>query len=164
MPGFGTADVLAIRVLENHVVLAHRVNAEVVGQGSAQYAAQADFPLAPPLENDDLLLYADVWERTVTNLEDPLLSDPGLHGAETAFRQQTVAQLKWAKAGEFFDPARPDARSKVPLAGHEVLEPRWVSPSGTLVLGYDSVVSLEGGVIAKDLDGVCGFWGGGFEP
>lgn len=74
------------------------------------------------------------------------------------------AQLYDPKAGEFFDPARPDARSKTPLADQEGFEPRWISPSGTLALGYDSVVSLEGGVIAEDLDGVCGLWGGGFEP
>lgn len=73
-------------------------------------------------------------------------------------------QLYDPKTSEFFDPARPGTRSKTPLPDMDVLEPVWISPSGTLAMGYDSVVSFERGVIVKDLDGVCGFWGGGFEP
>ncbi|MCA9649796.1 MAG: hypothetical protein KC501_07805 [Myxococcales bacterium] len=64
---------------------------------------------------------------------------------------------------EFFDPTRPTERSAAPRSG-EVFEPRWISPSGELALGYDSLVSFEHGVIASGLMGVCGFWGGGFEP
>lgn len=62
---------------------------------------QADLPLpdgaVPPAVN--YRLYADVWERTVTSLEDPAqLRDPAFHGADTASRTQTMAQLKWCNA------------------------------------------------------------------
>ncbi|MEM7270646.1 MAG: hypothetical protein AAF401_15510, partial [Pseudomonadota bacterium] len=61
------------------------------------YDLQTDFPLPPDLPNDgEALIYADIWERTVTPLEDGLLSDPGLHGAETSLRQRTMAQIKAA--------------------------------------------------------------------
>jgi hypothetical protein len=63
-----------------------------------QYLAQADFPAPPPLPNDNYTLYLDVWERTVTALEDPQLMDPGLHGADTCTRTQTMAQVKWCPA------------------------------------------------------------------
>ncbi|WP_111431105.1 DUF6519 domain-containing protein [Rhodobacteraceae bacterium DSL-40] len=63
----------------------------------ALYGAQEDFPAAPPLPgNGPFFLYADLWERTVTRLEDGLLADAGFHGAETAFRQRTMAQIKFA--------------------------------------------------------------------
>jgi hypothetical protein len=70
---------------------------------------QIDFPLpdgvTPPAVS--YRLYADLWERTVTSLEDPAqLRDPAFHGADTASRTQTMAQLKWCAPGT--DPEDPD--------------------------------------------------------
>jgi hypothetical protein len=39
-------------------------------------------------------VYADVWERAVTALEDSRLRDEGLHGADTCTRTQTMLQVK----------------------------------------------------------------------
>lgn len=55
---------------------------------------QADFPAAPVLAVGEYRLYADVWERSVTALEDEGLLDPGLKGADTCTRTQTMAQIK----------------------------------------------------------------------
>jgi hypothetical protein len=71
---------------------------------------QPDFPLpadeAPP-EGVAYRLYADLWERTVSSLEDPAqLRDPAFHGADTATRTQTMAQLKWCS--DATDPEDPD--------------------------------------------------------
>jgi len=60
-----------------------------------EYDHQADFPQAPVRPVVDHTLYVDVWERTVTVLEDSELRDPGLHGADTCTRTQTMAQVKW---------------------------------------------------------------------
>jgi DNA-binding beta-propeller fold protein YncE len=60
-----------------------------------EYEHQADFPDAPALPGVDYQLYLDVWERTVLSLEDENLRDPGLHGADTCTRTQTMAQVKW---------------------------------------------------------------------
>ncbi|MEF8698353.1 MAG: DUF6519 domain-containing protein [Candidatus Accumulibacter sp. UW20] len=58
--------------------------------------AQPDYPDSPALPAaDDLRFYADVWHRSVTALEDAELMDPGLHGADTAARSQTMLQIKW---------------------------------------------------------------------
>ena len=59
-----------------------------------QFAEQADFPAAPVLSAGEYRLYADVWERTVTPLEDPALIDPGLKGADTCTRTLTMTQIK----------------------------------------------------------------------
>ncbi|MCB1889108.1 MAG: hypothetical protein KDH20_15985 [Rhodocyclaceae bacterium] len=67
--------------------------------------AQPDYPNAPPLPGGDLRIYADVWERSVSALEDPELMDPGLHGADTASRGRTMLQVKWADPA--FDPLDP---------------------------------------------------------
>ncbi len=70
---------------------------------------QVDLPLAPPMPaTGAFILYADLWERVVTNLEDPNLSDPGLHGAETGFRTRTMAQIKTAPAAQEALLGRPD--------------------------------------------------------
>ena len=50
------------------------------------------------------IVYADIWERTVTALEDSELLDAALHGADTCFRTQRMAQLKTA-VKEDLDPA-----------------------------------------------------------
>ncbi len=59
------------------------------------YLRQADFPSPTPLPGGDHRLYLDVWERSVSSLEDGGLRDPGLHGADTCTRSQTMAQVKW---------------------------------------------------------------------
>jgi Family of unknown function (DUF6519) len=62
------------------------------------YQNQSEFsqPAGLPAEGA-VLLYADIWDRVITRLEDPLLTDFGLHGAETSVRTRTVTQIKYAK-------------------------------------------------------------------
>ncbi len=59
-------------------------------------ARQVDLPGGPELATGARVIYADIWERPVFALEDPYLADPGLHGAETAFRSRTMCQIKHA--------------------------------------------------------------------
>lgn len=92
----------------------------------ALYTSQLDFPLVPPLPNGDLIIYADVWERTISPLEDPLLTDPGLHGAETALRSRTVAQLKFAPAGQADTLGQPNG--PIPRTGGGLLSVTPVDP------------------------------------
>jgi hypothetical protein len=61
------------------------------------FTAQPDFPGAPN-PPADARIYVDVWERSVVSLEDPALRDPGLHGADTCSRTQTMLQLKCCPA------------------------------------------------------------------
>jgi hypothetical protein len=84
---------------------------------------QVDLPLpdgaVPPAVSYHV--YADVWQRVVTSIEDPgQLRDPALHGADTATRSQTMTQVKWC--GPTLDPEDPtvnpprgDARATVTL-------------------------------------------------
>ncbi|HXH71555.1 MAG TPA: DUF6519 domain-containing protein, partial [Mariprofundaceae bacterium] len=77
--------------------------AEVPGADLMAYDAQPDFPAAPDLPvapADDYVLYADVWERPVTYLENDYLRDVALHGADTCTRKQTMCQVKWCPAGK----------------------------------------------------------------
>lgn len=57
--------------------------------------AQPEYPIGADYSGQNLLLYADVWERSVTALHDPGLMDAALHGADTATRSQTMLQVKW---------------------------------------------------------------------
>lgn len=58
------------------------------------FSQQADFPIESSLSVGEHQLYLDVWERTVTHLENEGLLDPGLKGADTCTRTQTMAQVK----------------------------------------------------------------------
>jgi len=79
-----------------------------------EYEHQQDFPAAPSLPGtgtptvalQDYRLYADVWERTVTYLQDKRLLDSGLHGADTCTRKQSMAQVKWCPS--VVDPEQSD--------------------------------------------------------
>lgn len=119
-------------VLTEGVVYAEGVRGETRATAAltgplSLYTLQSDFPLVPTLPPaDDLLIYADVWERTVTRLEDPLLSDPGLHGAETSLRNRTMAQIKFAPAGQA--DALGDADGPLPRIGGGVLTVTPVGP------------------------------------
>jgi len=72
---------------------------------STGYGAQIDFPSAPGAPQANEVLYADVWHRSVLHLEQPSLRDPGLHGADTCTRLQTMVQVKRAGAGVSLDGA-----------------------------------------------------------
>ena len=69
-------------------------------QALSLFGKQADFPSGGPAlpTNGKHIVYVDIWERPVYPLEDPYLADAGLHGAVTALRTRTMAQLKTAPA------------------------------------------------------------------
>jgi hypothetical protein len=80
------------------------------------FARQADLPEAalPPLALRPArwLFFLDVWERTVTALEDPTLSEVALGGTDTTTRSRLVAQVRY-----------------LPLGGRDGVEPG-VEPGG----------------------------------
>jgi Family of unknown function (DUF6519) len=101
--------------------------------GMALYAAQRDLPNT--VRKDDAggeqplqakpasgIVYADIWERTVTALEDGELLDAALHGADTCFRTQRMAQLKTALMEDMdpaSDPCNPGfLTGRIPSAGN----------------------------------------------
>ena len=81
------------------------VAAQIPGDTTILYEDQPDFP-SPPDPTGDHVLYADVWERTVTHLMDERLRDKGLHGADTCTRKQMMAQVKSCPAA--IDPEQSD--------------------------------------------------------
>lgn len=72
-----------------------RADAEAPDDDQFGYTHQHYYPDAPALPESDYRLYVDLWERSVTWIEDEMLRDPGLHGADTTTRTQTTAQVKW---------------------------------------------------------------------
>lgn len=62
----------------------------------------------------------------------------------------------------FFDPKDATARSPKPVSDEPFL-PTWVSPSGERAMDDSTLVKLAGGTLATDMNGACGFWGGGWE-
>lgn len=80
------------------------------------YSKQRDFPDAPAISGTDYTLYADVWERAVSSLEDDELRDPGLNGADTCSRTKVMAQVKWCHDSD--DPLNTDIN---PAKGNALL-------------------------------------------
>lgn len=75
-----------------------------------------------------------------------------------------AVQLHDPATHEFFDALDPTRRSATPLEeSSEEFTPTWVSPSGTMLSDDARLVKLGSGAVAKDLEGSCGFWGGGWE-
>lgn len=71
------------------------VPARLAAAGPLAINNQPDYPIQADYNGQSLRLYADVWERAVTALEEANLMDPALHGADTATRSQTMVQVKW---------------------------------------------------------------------
>jgi hypothetical protein len=107
-----------------------------------EYDHQADFPSAPPAEGDHIL-YLDVWERTVVTLEDDDLRDPGLHGADTCTRTQTMAQVKWCEST--VDPEDPLQNPPIGVASLS-LEIREASEEGDSCDPCADVIDIQGKV------------------
>ncbi|MEL6884221.1 MAG: DUF6519 domain-containing protein [Pseudomonadota bacterium] len=66
---------------------------------------QADFPGMIAAPDTAHRLYLDVWDRSLTGLEEPHLLDAALHGADTSTRTRTMAQVKLCP--QDFDPEDP---------------------------------------------------------
>jgi hypothetical protein len=63
------------------------------------YSAQPDFPAAPPIRlpvtnAQRAVVYLDVWERLITQIEDGSLLEVALGGPDTTARLKTTAQVK----------------------------------------------------------------------
>ena len=73
--------------------------ATLPGSSDIAYDAQDDFPTPPskPDSGTNYYVYADIWERTVTQLYDPRIRDKALHGADTCTRKQSMVQIKWCE-------------------------------------------------------------------
>lgn len=90
------------------------IRAEVAsrsGGGAFDLTDQADFPNAIAAPDGGHRLYVDVWERSLTGLEDTILLDDALHGADTTTRTRTMAQVKLCPLD--FDPEDPDQNPPV---------------------------------------------------
>lgn len=91
------------------------VRAEVPGHTPFEANNQPDFPGFQVLPAaGPYVVYADVWQRSVTCLEDSELRDAGLHGADTCTRTQTMLQVKWCS--ETTDP-----EADIPQKGNALL-------------------------------------------
>jgi len=89
------------RVYVDGVPAQVRSDADAPDADLFDYDHQLYYPQAPALPADSAYrLYVDVWERSVIWLQDELLRDPGLHGADTTARTQTLAQVKWCAADQ----------------------------------------------------------------
>ncbi len=58
------------------------------------FEQQLDLPGLDKLPNKSVNIYADIWDRPVTSLEDEKLLDPALFGADTCTRTQRMVQIK----------------------------------------------------------------------
>lgn len=71
------------------------VPARLDAEAPLEIDQQPDYPIQAAFSSQSLRLYADVWERTITALEQAELMDAALHGADTATRTRTMLQVKW---------------------------------------------------------------------
>lgn len=85
---------------------------------------QPDAPAVswPPKQPGWHLAYLDVWERTLTDDEQPGLADPALGGADTSVRLQTIGQVR-------LDPIADDPRSS--MNGVDALAAKWHAEAST---------------------------------
>jgi len=94
-PRTGAVSITADRKVQPGDLFVDGIRAELPGSAPLPASAQPDLPGYPALPaTGPYVVYADVWDRTVTSLEDARLRDPGLHGADTCTRTQTMLQVK----------------------------------------------------------------------
>jgi len=78
------------------------------------YTDQPDLPGLKPPEAESYLVYLDVWERHITDIEDPDIREVALGGPDTAARAKVVWQVK-------VDPGPDEADSRFALDRNSVL-------------------------------------------
>jgi len=64
--------------------------------GPVTYLTQPGYPAPPALPTAGAsIVYLDVWERTITALEDPQILEVALGGPDTTTRTKTISQVKF---------------------------------------------------------------------
>lgn len=109
------AQITAVNVAARSVTFATQVgvfgspNTGPTLQRVTTYLTQPDLPTPPPLPNGGkAIVYLDVWERSITALEDPLLLEIALGGPDTTTRTKTVWQVKWVAVPNAVSCSTPD--------------------------------------------------------
>ena len=69
------------------------------------FRTQPDYPEPEiPGDGDDILVYLEVWNKTVNYIDDDTLREPALGGPDTCLRIKTVGQIKAALASALDTP------------------------------------------------------------
>ncbi len=98
-PGKGALNVTDDFKIQAGDLYTDGLRAELIHKDPITIIEQTDFPVKesfsslPDMKN--CIIYADVWERPVTSLEDENLRDSALHGADTCTHTQRMLQVKW---------------------------------------------------------------------
>jgi len=101
--GSGVPRVGGLTILDNHKFNPGYVYVDgILGRIQGDFSSLIDLENQANLSNDvptlsgkSAMIYADIWDRTVTALEDDEFLDPALRGADTCTREETMLQLKW---------------------------------------------------------------------
>ncbi|MGD9948599.1 MAG: DUF6519 domain-containing protein [Desulfobulbus sp.] len=117
-------------LIQPGVLYAEGVPARLSAEGKVAINEQPAYPIQADYSGQNLRLYADIWERTVTALEDASLMDPALHGADTSTRTQTMVQVKWCPSSGT-EPVDPMVTEVNPPQGNAELSLRLALISGS---------------------------------
>lgn len=74
--------------------------AQVQLREGVRFTGQRAYPCAalpPPGQTGDYLLYLDVWERSLSSVQDPSIREVALGGADTTTRSQLVPSVRWLR-------------------------------------------------------------------
>lgn len=114
-PRAGAVTITGDRRIQPGDLYVDGLRAKVPGHAPFEAGEQPDFPGSQTLPSaGPYVVYADVWERSVTSLEDFELRDAGLHGADTCTRTQTMLQVKWCSEAT-------DPEADIPQKGNALL-------------------------------------------
>ncbi|MDJ0801668.1 MAG: DUF6519 domain-containing protein [Desulfobacterales bacterium] len=99
-PRNGALTITSNRMIRPGDLYVNGLRAELLGTDPIGADNQPDYPNHPNLPaTGPYTVYADLWERSLTALEDPDLRDAGLNGADTCTRTQAMLQIKTCAPG-----------------------------------------------------------------
>jgi len=105
----GTEGRLPVWVMQDLSVCPGHFYVDGIRCHNPQRVALTGQPMCPgltlPEEDGVYIAYIDAWERTVSSLEDEVLREVALGGADTAVRTQIVPQVRWLQVQT--DPGAP---------------------------------------------------------
>ncbi len=71
------------------------------------FRAQPDYPEPEfPEGSGDVLVYVEVWNKTISYIDDEAIREPALGGPDTCLRQKLVAQVKFEYVSDEIDTPR----------------------------------------------------------
>lgn len=122
-------------------------------ENEMMFRGQPDYPEPEiPIGTGDILVYVEVWGKTVNYIDDEAIREPALGGPDTCLRKKLVAQVKFMYVSDDIDtPVKADEYIRDAFSGNDLLLTLKIEETAEQIPISFGEIDMGGGLIPGNL-------------